>query len=55
MEAALQAAPSMERNFREYGDLVHLRVAGFHLHAVARLDGIKHISAGEPSQLPEVC
>jgi hypothetical protein len=35
--------PSTERNFREYADLVHLRLVGFHLYTVAHPDGIKHV------------
>jgi cytochrome P450 len=35
--------PLLEKNFREYGDLVHLRVAGFHFYTLAHPDGIKHL------------
>ena len=38
-----QPLPFLENNFREYGDLVHLRLANFHIYVVAHPDGIKHV------------
>jgi cytochrome P450 len=35
--------PFIEKLFREYGDVVHLRLAGFHVYVVASPDGIKHV------------
>ena len=35
--------PFIEKNFREYGDLVHTRLAGLHVFTVAHPDGIKHV------------